>query len=52
MDMNAAYAKSVSAALPNAAISYDRFHLVKLAMEAMDEVRRESHGALGELSST
>jgi transposase len=39
MDMSAAYRKGVSAYLPNAQISYDRFHIVKLAGEAMDEVR-------------
>jgi transposase len=39
-DMSAAYTKGVGMALPNAAISYDRFHVVKLAIEAMDEVRR------------
>jgi transposase len=40
MDMSAAYAKGVGLALPGAAISYDRFHVVKMAVEAMDEVRR------------
>lgn len=40
MDMSAAYAKGVGLALPQAAISYDRFHVVALANEAMDEVRR------------
>ena len=39
MDMSAAYRKGVSLYLPNALISYDRFHIVKLAGEAMDEVR-------------
>jgi transposase len=41
MDMSAAYFKGVTAYLPNALISYDRFHVVKLAGEAMDEVRTE-----------
>jgi transposase len=41
MDMSAAYAKGVAHALPNAQISYDRFHVVAMAMEAMDEVRRQ-----------
>ena len=40
MDMSAAYAKGVGLALPEAQISYDRFHVVKMAIEAMDEVRR------------
>ena len=40
MDMSGAYRKGVDLYLPNAQISYDRFHIVKLAGEAMDEVRR------------
>ena len=39
-DMSAAYAKGVGMALPNAQISYDRFHVVALAIEAMDKVRQ------------
>lgn len=41
MDMSAAYLKGATAYLPNALISYDRFHIVKLAGEAMDEVRTQ-----------
>jgi transposase len=59
IDMSVAYAKGINAALPNAQISYDRFHVVALANEAMDEVRSaewktESQRvaqALGELSA-
>jgi transposase len=40
MDMSAAYAKGVGQVLPNAAISYDRFHVVAMAIDAMDQVRR------------
>ena len=39
-DMSAAYVKGVEEALPNAVISYDRFHVVALAIEAMDTVRK------------
>ena len=39
-DMSAAYAKGVGMALPNAAISYDRFHVVAMAVDAMDKVRQ------------
>jgi len=39
-DMSAAYAKSVGIALPFAAISYDRFHVVAMAIDAMDKVRQ------------
>ena len=40
MDMSAAYAKGVGMALENAAISCDRFHVVAMAGDAMDQVRR------------
>lgn len=40
MDMSAAFAKGSGLALPNAQISYDRFHVVAMAIDAMDEVRR------------
>jgi len=40
MDMSAAFAKGVREALPEAQVSYDRFHVVALANEAMDAVRR------------
>ena len=39
IDMSAALAKGIAQYLPNALISYDRFHIVALANEAMDEVR-------------
>jgi transposase len=40
-DMSAAYAKGVGIALPEAQISYDRFHVIAMANEAMDKVRRQ-----------
>ena len=39
MDMSAAFLKGATLSLPNALVSYDRFHIVALANEAMDEVR-------------
>lgn len=39
-DMSAAYWSAVQEHLPNAALVFDRFHVVKLANEAIDEVRR------------
>jgi transposase len=39
IDMSAAYAKGIGSSLPNAQISYDRYHIVALANKAMDEVR-------------
>jgi len=41
MDMSAAYTKGVGKSLPQAAISFDRFHVIALGVEAMDAVRRE-----------
>ena len=40
MDMSAAYTKGVSESLPMAEISFDRFHVIALANDAMDSVRR------------
>lgn len=39
-DMSAAYWAAVQEHLPHAALVFDRFHIVKLANEAIDEVRR------------
>ena len=39
MDMSAAFLKGAALYLPNALVSYDRFHIVALANEAMEEVR-------------
>jgi transposase len=41
IDMSAAYIKAVTEAAPNATIIFDRFHVQKLANEAVDEVRRD-----------
>lgn len=40
MDMSAAYIKGAAKYLPNALVSFDRFHVVALANDAMDEVRK------------
>ncbi len=40
MDMSGAYQKAVREALPHADIVFDRFHVAKLAQEALEEVRR------------
>jgi transposase len=41
IDMSAAYIKAVTEASPNAQIIFDRFHVQRLAHDALDEVRRE-----------
>jgi transposase len=40
IDMSAAYIKAVTEASPQATIIFDRFHVQRLAQQAVDEVRR------------
>lgn len=40
IDLSAAYLKAVREALPQAEIVFDRFHVQRLAADALDEVRR------------
>jgi len=40
-DMSPAYIKGVKAFLPNAAITFDKFHILKIINDAVDQVRRE-----------
>jgi len=40
LDMSAAYAEEAGMALPQADISYDSLHVIAMAIQAMDEVRR------------
>jgi len=40
IDMSAAYIKAITEASPNAQIIFDRFHVQRLAHDALDEVRR------------
>jgi transposase len=41
MDMSEAYKSAVAAHAKNAEIVYDRYHVVKLLLDAIDEIRRE-----------
>lgn len=41
IDMSPAYRKGVAEHLPMAEVSFDRFHVMKLAGEALDEVRKQ-----------
>jgi len=52
MDMSAAFRKGAQEDLPGAEITYDRFHVVKLAGEGVDEVRRAEQAATGALTGT
>ena len=41
IDMGAAFEAGIKANFENAEITFDKFHVIKLANEAVDEVRRE-----------
>lgn len=41
IDMSKAYIAGVGKHLPNAEITFDRFHIIQLANQAVDEVRRQ-----------
>ena len=41
MDMSPAYVKGATEHFPHASIVFDKFHLMVLAGQALDEVRRE-----------
>jgi transposase len=47
MDMSEAYLKAVKEHAPQADVVYDRFHVVKLLLEAVDETRREECRRMG-----
>lgn len=40
MDLSPAFQKGADAYLPKAQVTFDRFHLMKLVNEAVDQVRR------------
>ena len=42
MDMSGAYAASVRAHAPHAMMTFDRFHVVKLMNERLDDLRRRT----------
>jgi transposase len=52
MDMSEAFRKGAEETLPKAEITYDRFHVVKLAGEGVDAVRRAEQAATGALTGT
>ena len=42
-DMSPAFIKGVEETLPNAQITFDKFHILKLINEAVDTIRKEEH---------
>ncbi len=51
-DMSPAFIKGVKANLPNAQITFDKFHVLKIINDAVDEVRKEKAKNLGILKNT
>jgi transposase len=51
-DMSPAFAAGVAAELPNAHITFDKFHVIKLLNEAVDQVRRDEQKDRPELKKT
>lgn len=52
LDMSPAFIKGVAENLPNASVTYDKFHVIKLINEAVDEVRRLERKDHPELSGS
>jgi transposase len=52
MDMSEAFQKGAAEELPAAAVTFDRFHVIKLVGEAVDEVRRLERSEQPELKNS
>lgn len=52
MDMSPAFIKGAAENFPNAAITFDKFHVIQGANEAVDEVRRNERKSCVELKAT
>jgi transposase len=52
IDMSPAFIAGAAESLPNAQITFDKFHLVKLINEAVDEVRRSEQKSRAELKKS
>jgi len=52
IDMSPAFIKGTADHLPNAAITFDKFHAVKIINDAVDRVRRAEQKAHGQLTGT
>ena len=52
IDMSPAFIKGVAESLPEAAVTFDKFHAVKIINDAVDEVRREEQKSRPELKRT
>jgi transposase len=52
IDMSAAFRKGIAEAFPEAKITFDKFHIMKLIGEAVDAVRREEQKQRPELTGS
>jgi transposase len=52
VDMSKAFAKGIAASLPNAEFTFDKFHVVSLVNNAVDEVRRHERKDHPELAGS
>jgi len=52
IDMSAAFIKGVTENLPEASITFDKFHTVKIVNEAVEKVRREEQKSRPELKAS
>lgn len=52
IDMSPAFIKGVAESLPEAVVTFDKFHAVKIINDAVDEVRREAQKSRPELKRT
>jgi transposase len=52
LDMSPAFIRGVTESLPNAAITFDKFHAVKIVNDAVDQVRRSEQKGQGLLRGT
>ena len=51
IDMSAGYEKAIRAAVPDAAVAFDPFHVVQLGGKATDQVRRDEYNRHGRSGS-
>jgi len=52
LDMSAAYRKGIEQSFPEAEITFDKFHIMKLINEAVDQVRRQEQKQRPELKGS
>jgi len=51
-DMSPAFRKGIQECFPNARLTFDKFHVIKLLNEAVDQVRRQEQQSVSDLKSS